>query len=120
MGDRVGGQQGRHSPVGVEAVPRGERVAVIPAAPGHQPVFLASADAAPVLQRHQGGDAVAMIDHAFAPHLGWVGGQHGGDQRLIEQSGGIGARHAFLGQSIERRREIGTPAWLEERETTAK
>src|SRR6185312_8997863 len=49
------GPQRVHPALWVAHAHRGEGVAVVAAAPGHQPVLVASADAAPVLQRHLDG-----------------------------------------------------------------
>ena len=38
-----------------------------------------------IAQLHQFGDAVAVIDHAFAPHLGGVRSEHRGNQRAFQQ-----------------------------------
>jgi hypothetical protein len=51
---------------------------------------------------------VAMVDHALASHLGRVGGEHGGDQRAVEQFERLAARNAFLFEPVERRRHVGT------------
>ena len=48
-------------------------------------IALATFVATRIAQRHQCGDAVAVVDHALAPHLRRVGGEHGGDQRSFEQ-----------------------------------
>jgi hypothetical protein len=66
------GPQRVHAAVGIADAHRGERVAVIAAAPGHQPVFVGPAAAAPVLQchlyrdlhRHRSGVAE---EHRFQP-----------------------------------------------------
>jgi hypothetical protein len=55
-GEHLGGQdvgpQRVHAAVGIADAHRRERVAVVAAPPGHQPVFAGQAAAAPVLQRH--------------------------------------------------------------------
>ena len=48
-------------------------------------VALGRLGGAGIADRHQFGDAVAMVDHRLAAHLGRVSGEHGGDQRVIEQ-----------------------------------
>ena len=67
VGQDVGPQR-VHAALGVAHAHRGEGVAVVAAAPGHQPVLVASADAAPVLQRH--------LDGHLDRHRAGVGEEH--------------------------------------------
>ena len=61
-----------------------------------------------ILELHQVGDAILVIDHALAPHLGRVGGQHRHDQAVRQQF-----QHRILADAMRfelghRRRDIGT------------
>ena len=57
-----------------------------PARPDRRPAVSAAPG---IAQPHQLGDAVAMVDHALAPHLGRMGGEHRHDQRAVEQGGDL-------------------------------
>ncbi len=88
------GPQRVHAAVGVAHAHRGEGVAVIAAAPRHQPVLRRAAEAAPVLQRHLHRDldrdrARVAEEHGVQPVRGDV----------HEQLGQPGRR--FVGQAAE-------------------
>ncbi len=83
-----------HAAVGVADAHRGERVAVVAAAPGHQPVTGGLAAAAPVLQRHLDRDldrhrAGVAEEHRVQP------GRCGLDEQLRQPGGGL------VGQAAE-------------------
>ncbi len=54
---------------------------------------------------HQRRDAVAVIQHALAHHLGRVCGQHRHDQGVLQQSRQLFALHALRAQKLQRRRQ---------------
>ncbi len=62
---------------------------------------------AQILDPHQIGDAVTVVDHALAAHFGGVRGQHRHDQRMVEQPQRLRAVDALLGEPIERLRHVG-------------
>ena len=55
--------------------------------------------------RHQCRDAVAMIKHAFAHHLGGVRRQHRRNEGVVEQRCRIGKLHPLSPQEIHGRRQ---------------
>ena len=59
-----------------------------------------------VLQRHQLGDAVPVIDHALAPDLGRMRGEHGSDEALRQQIERDLFGDALLGERLDRRGDI--------------
>ena len=62
---------------------------------------------ADILEAHQIGDPVAMIDHRLAPHLGRVGGQDRRDQGPFEQGQGRVAVDALRLQPGKRGGHVG-------------
>src|SRR3546814_2565667 len=55
-----------------------------------------------ILERHQVGDPVAMVDHRLAPHFGRVRGQHRRDQAVVEQVDHRSEEHTSELQSLMR------------------
>ena len=60
---------------------------------------------AAVAQQHQLGDAVLVVEHRFAPHLGRVRGQHRRDERRAEQRRNRVAIDPVGAQLFDRRRD---------------
>ena len=60
-----------------------------------------------VFEVHQVGDAVLVVDHALAPHLGRVGGQHRHDQAVCQKVEHRVAPHALRFKTLERGGDIG-------------
>ena len=60
-----------------------------------------------VPQAHQFGHPVAVIDHALAPDLGWMGGEHRGKQRPIDQRGDRLLFDSFVTKQLQRIGETG-------------